>query len=126
MPLLSRLVCQSYLTFTRLLSVPLFYSPCGTPNDTMWPGVSSLPDWKPNFPAWPEQPMEKSVPNLEPAGIDLLKVSPIVQIRSLALRLPSHMFALRASHLHPLSFLSVPRSKCSRTSPAAASRPRMH
>merc|ERR1719223_283861 len=28
---------------------------CGTPNEELWPGVSSLPDYKPTFPNWSGQ-----------------------------------------------------------------------
>eukprot|EP01136_Pigoraptor_vietnamica_P032036 Opistho-1_new@93382 len=44
----------------------------GTPNDSVWPGVSSLPDFKSSFPNWPMQPLSKAVPDLEPSGQDLL------------------------------------------------------
>eukprot|EP01137_Pigoraptor_chileana_P019659 Opistho-2@80972 len=44
----------------------------GTPNDSVWPGVSSLPDFKSSFPNWPAQPISKVVPELEPSGQDLL------------------------------------------------------
>ncbi|KAI9143623.1 kinase-like domain-containing protein [Paraphysoderma sedebokerense] len=45
----------------------------GTPNETMWPGVNGLPDWKPNFPQWKSQTLEKVVPGLCADGIDLLQ-----------------------------------------------------
>ncbi|KAJ0974570.1 hypothetical protein J5N97_016535 [Dioscorea zingiberensis] len=44
----------------------------GTPNEDTWPGVSSLPDFKSAFPKWPPKDLITVVPNLEPAGIDLL------------------------------------------------------
>lgn len=47
----------------------------GTPNEKTWPGVSSLPDFKSNFPDWPAQSLEKNFPELESVGINLLKVS---------------------------------------------------
>ena len=46
----------------------------GTPNDTNWPGVSLLPDYKKDFPNWPSVPLSKIVPQLESDGIDLLQV----------------------------------------------------
>ncbi|RKP10988.1 kinase-like domain-containing protein [Thamnocephalis sphaerospora] len=45
----------------------------GTPNDDIWPGVSSLPDYKPSFPKWTPQPLSKVVPGLDPHGLDLLR-----------------------------------------------------
>ncbi|KAF8925941.1 Cyclin-dependent kinase 3 [Dissophora ornata] len=44
----------------------------GTPNEEMWPGIASLKDWKPTFPQWHRQPLEKTLPTLCPEGIDLL------------------------------------------------------
>lgn len=43
----------------------------GTPNEDVWPGVTKFRDWH-EFPNWKAQPLESIVPNLEPAGIDLL------------------------------------------------------
>ncbi|RKP23620.1 kinase-like domain-containing protein [Syncephalis pseudoplumigaleata] len=45
----------------------------GTPDDNIWPGVSRLPDYKTVFPQWVPQPLSKSVPTLNEAGIDLLQ-----------------------------------------------------
>ncbi|KAF9976149.1 Cyclin-dependent kinase catalytic subunit [Actinomortierella ambigua] len=44
----------------------------GTPNDTVWPGISDLKDYKQSFPQWGAQPWEKVVPMLCPEGLDLL------------------------------------------------------
>ncbi|OQR88222.1 cell division protein kinase 2 [Achlya hypogyna] len=44
----------------------------GTPDEGMWPGVSSLPDYKVSFPQWQPQPWSNIVPSLDPLGIDLL------------------------------------------------------
>ncbi|THU71738.1 hypothetical protein C4D60_Mb04t04650 [Musa balbisiana] len=46
----------------------------GTPNEETWPGVTSLPDFKSSFPRWPSKDLASIVPNLEPAGVDLLLV----------------------------------------------------
>jgi serine/threonine protein kinase len=44
----------------------------GTPDETLWPGVSKLPDYKPtNFPHWNAQPLS-SIVTLDPLGLDLL------------------------------------------------------
>ena len=44
----------------------------GTPTEEMWPGVSSLKDYRTTFPNFSAQPLE-SVVNLDEMGIDLLK-----------------------------------------------------
>eukprot|EP00798_Chlamydomonas_sp_ICE-L_P005037 gene5037-34824_t len=44
----------------------------GTPNDVVWPGVSSIPDYKSCFPQWRPQNLAPLVPSLEPLGVDLL------------------------------------------------------
>lgn len=44
----------------------------GTPDENMWPGVTSFPDYKSSFPRWERVDTERMVPNLEPAGLDLL------------------------------------------------------
>ena len=44
----------------------------GTPNDMTWPGVTALPDFKPTFPKWSAKTLESIVPDLDPAGVDLL------------------------------------------------------
>ncbi|CAJ2677996.1 cell division control protein 2 [Trifolium pratense] len=44
----------------------------GTPNEDTWPGVTSLPDFKSAFPKWPSMDLATLVPNLEPAGLDIL------------------------------------------------------
>jgi len=45
---------------------------CGTPNESIWPGVTSLPDFK-NIPNYSPIPIERVVHNLEPLGYDLLR-----------------------------------------------------
>ena len=46
----------------------------GTPNEEVWPSVSSLPDYKPTFPQWSRQDIARIVSTLDEAGIDMLKV----------------------------------------------------
>lgn len=46
----------------------------GTPNEQVWPGVSSLPDFNKFFPKWPRQLLTKKVPALDAQGLDLLKL----------------------------------------------------
>ncbi|XP_077993462.1 cyclin-dependent kinase 2-like [Glandiceps talaboti] len=45
----------------------------GTPDESMWPGVCKLPDYKSTFPKWPAQDVTKVVPTLDADGQDLLK-----------------------------------------------------
>ncbi|KAK7260377.1 hypothetical protein RIF29_26370 [Crotalaria pallida] len=44
----------------------------GTPNEDIWPGVTSLPDFKSAFPKWPPKDLSTVVPDLEPSGLHLL------------------------------------------------------
>ena len=46
----------------------------GTPDDSVWPGVSKLPDFKSTFPKWPRQNLGSILKTTEPDGIDLLQV----------------------------------------------------
>jgi len=46
----------------------------GTPDETVWPGVKSLPDWNSAFPVWHKSDFSKSVrDNLEDLGLNLLE-----------------------------------------------------
>lgn len=44
----------------------------GTPDETTWPGVSSLPDFKPTFPKWQARSLATLVSELDASGVDLL------------------------------------------------------
>ncbi|KAJ8917382.1 hypothetical protein NQ315_002406 [Exocentrus adspersus] len=44
-----------------------------TPNEELWPGVSSLPDYKATFPNWTNYNLIGQIKNLDDNGIDLLK-----------------------------------------------------
>jgi hypothetical protein len=46
----------------------------GTPDETCWPGVSLLPDFKPNFPKWSGSSFEEMFPRLDSDGLNLLMV----------------------------------------------------
>ena len=50
----------------------------GTPDDSIWPGVSSFPDYKNSFPKWPKQNLRNLLKQLDEIGLDLLEVSNIV------------------------------------------------
>jgi len=48
----------------------------GTPNETLWTGVSQLPDFKTNFPKWQPKQLREVVPQtdrLNDEGLDLVK-----------------------------------------------------
>ncbi|CAG8452971.1 13373_t:CDS:2 [Ambispora leptoticha] len=45
----------------------------GTPDEHMWPGVTSLPEFKTNYPAWSSQSLTKHIPSLNEDGIGLLQ-----------------------------------------------------
>jgi serine/threonine protein kinase len=44
----------------------------GTPDESTWPGVSELPNYKSAFPKWQPQLLARSVPSLCAQGLDLL------------------------------------------------------
>ncbi|KAF9507751.1 hypothetical protein BS47DRAFT_1373814 [Hydnum rufescens UP504] len=44
----------------------------GTPNESLWPGVSQLPDFKPTFPQWNPTDLIESVPEIDEVGAELL------------------------------------------------------
>lgn len=44
-----------------------------TPTEEIWPGVTSLPDYKPTFPCWTQNNLNTQVKNLDSAGLDLLQ-----------------------------------------------------
>ncbi len=46
----------------------------GTPDDKIWPGITELPDYKPDFPVHPTQKITSIVPGLDEDGYDLLSV----------------------------------------------------
>nr|CAD7438224.1 unnamed protein product [Timema bartmani] len=47
----------------------------GTPDESVWPGVSKLPDYKSMFPSWESQDIDEILPGLDPSGQDLFLVS---------------------------------------------------
>ncbi|KAJ9458133.1 hypothetical protein DIPPA_58019, partial [Diplonema papillatum] len=44
----------------------------GTPNPSIWQGVSDLPQFNPVFPKWRPKDISCKVPDLEPLGLDLI------------------------------------------------------
>ncbi|KAA6393012.1 MAG: putative Cyclin-dependent kinase 1 [Streblomastix strix] len=65
----------------------------GTPNEDIWPGVSTFPDWRPVFPQWRAQSLTKLCPNLDADGIDLLTKMLVYD--------PSKRITVRDSLNHP-------------------------
>jgi serine/threonine protein kinase len=45
----------------------------GTPDEVVWKGVSTLPDYKATFPKWPKRSIGKQCPSLDAHGVDLLE-----------------------------------------------------
>lgn len=45
----------------------------GTPDEDLWPGVTSLPDYKSTFPNWPRQKLQNVLKGVDPEGIELLE-----------------------------------------------------
>ncbi|KAL2826102.1 putative cell division control protein 2 kinase [Aspergillus cavernicola] len=45
----------------------------GTPDEALWPGVTSFPDYKATFPKWKREDPHNIVPGLEEDGLDLLE-----------------------------------------------------
>lgn len=78
----------------------------GTPNEEVYPGVSSLPDYKDVFPKWRRQNLAELVPTLCPAGLDLLdKLLDYVPARRISAKAAlSHPYfdELRAMNAVPL------------------------
>ncbi|RWS28646.1 cyclin-dependent kinase 1-like protein [Leptotrombidium deliense] len=64
-----------------------------TPTDDVWPGVSSLPDYKNTFPSWKQNILASLVPQLDESGIDLLKKTFIYD--------PHHRISAKAAMMHP-------------------------
>jgi len=44
----------------------------GTPNETLWPGVTSYPEYKSTFPKWKPTNIADILPELDEKGIDLM------------------------------------------------------
>ncbi|RMZ83114.1 hypothetical protein DV738_g1200, partial [Chaetothyriales sp. CBS 135597] len=65
----------------------------GTPDESLWPGVTSFPDFKTSFPKWRREPTYKLVPSLEQAGLDLLDAMLEYD--------PAHRISAKAACNHP-------------------------
>lgn len=65
----------------------------GTPDDNLWPGVSSLPDYTEIFPKWHPRNLAEVIPTLEPAGVDILT--------KMLVYVPQRRITARDALLHP-------------------------
>ena len=55
--------------------ITIFYT--GTPDESTWPGVTSLPDYKSSFPKWPTKDAKTLVTRLCEDGAKLLEVNEV-------------------------------------------------
>lgn len=81
---MSRLSSRSVPVFAKITRRALFpgdseidqlfriFRTLGTPDENVWPGVTSMPDYKPSFPKWARQDLAKVVPLLDDDGRELL------------------------------------------------------
>merc|ERR1711970_722692 len=46
----------------------------GTPDESIWPGVTTLPDFKSSFPKWPPNDLVRLIPSLDKDGHDILSL----------------------------------------------------
>ncbi|KAJ6012587.1 hypothetical protein N7522_002942 [Penicillium canescens] len=64
----------------------------GTPDEELWPGVTSFPDYKGTFPKW-KRPDASIDPGMEPAGLELLE--DLLQYD------PAHRLSAKQACMHP-------------------------
>ncbi|KAF9430729.1 Cyclin-dependent kinase 3 [Podila epigama] len=74
---------------------------CGTPNETIWPGVSQLKDWSSAFPQWPKVDLKTVIPNLDNDGLNLL--SQLIEYD------PAKRISAKRALLHPYFTGGTPR-----------------
>ncbi|KAL1956351.1 hypothetical protein VTO42DRAFT_7434 [Malbranchea cinnamomea] len=65
----------------------------GTPSERSWPGISQLPEYKPNFPVYATQDLRVIIPQIDQLGLDLL-------LRMLQLR-PDRRISAHEALAHP-------------------------
>lgn len=79
----------------------------GTPSEETWPGVSTMPDFKPTFPNWKSNVLKSLVPGITDDGLDLLEKMLIYN--------PNNRISAKAALLHPyfdgLDRKSLPSAK---------------
>jgi cyclin-dependent kinase len=69
-----------------------FFSTLGTPDEALWPDITSFPDYKATFPKW-KRPNISIVPGLELAGLDLLEA--LLEYN------PAHRISAKQACMHP-------------------------
>uniref|UniRef100_A0A1A9ZKZ6 Protein kinase domain-containing protein n=1 Tax=Glossina pallidipes TaxID=7398 RepID=A0A1A9ZKZ6_GLOPL len=65
----------------------------GTPTEEIWPGITSLPDYKTTFPCWSSNQLANQLENLSSAGLDLIQKMLIYD--------PVHRISARDALKHP-------------------------
>ena len=63
-----------YMRFGTVPLILVSHRTLGTPDDNLWRGVTSLPDYKSTFPKWPTQQLHSVIKGVSEEGIDLLEV----------------------------------------------------
>ncbi len=65
----------------------------GTPTESIWPGVSSLKDYKTTFPNWHAIPLKKVIPTADLLALDLISKMLVYD--------PTQRLSAKAALLHP-------------------------
>jgi len=65
----------------------------GTPNEDIWKGCTSLPDFKPDFPKWSKQDLRKMLVGVDNSAIELLEAMLVYE--------PSQRISAKAALNHP-------------------------
>jgi cyclin-dependent kinase 1 len=73
-----------------------------TPSEDVWPGVTTMPDYKPTFPNWRENTLRENVKLMhDEQALDLLKAMLVYD--------PARRISAKAALLHPY-FLDLDKS----------------
>lgn len=52
----------------------------GTPDESVWPGVTKLRDYAPTFPKWRKKEFTELFPQLDPTGLALMQVGEVMPL----------------------------------------------
>lgn len=67
---------RSFLSLNVFFLVKIIFRVLSTPTEEVWSGVTSLPEFKPSFPKWTDNQLQKKVSDcMNPDAIDLLQVT---------------------------------------------------